>query len=97
MCAKQPITCVIFGLLFLSAGCRNAENNLYRIPLKEALSGNVHRFSAGEVIDSVRYIPLETTDSCFIGDLYKILCWKESGLQPSAGCSIYEIIYCPEV
>ena len=77
MCAKQPITCVIFGLLFLSAGCRNAENNLYRIPLKEALSGNVHRFSAGEVIDSVRYIPLETTDSCFIGDLYKILCWKD--------------------
>ncbi len=77
MCAKQLIITLIVGILLLLAGCRNTSNDLYQVPLKEALSGNIHRFSADEFLDSVRYIPLETLDSCLVGNLYKILRWND--------------------
>lgn len=38
---------------------------------------SVSSLKAEEYIASIRYVPLETTDSCFLGDIYKIIPWGD--------------------
>ena len=70
------IWCILI-LVVCVQGCRNkVEDSLYCISLEEALRAP-RQLESGNYIDHIEYIPLETTDSCFISDIYKIERWKD--------------------
>ena len=77
MMKKNPYIWYILILVVFGQGCRNeVEDSLYRIPLEEALKAP-RQLESRNYIDHIEYIPLETTDSCFISDIYKIERWKD--------------------
>ena len=67
---------IVVFMTVLMMGCHGKKDTLYDIPLYRSLKSAVE-FTPGDYIDSIRYIPLETTDSCFMGDVYKIIRWKD--------------------
>lgn len=71
---KKELWCVklSFILVVFFGACRQPEGVLYRIPVKEVLDHPVV-VEQKDWIDSIRYIPLETTDSCYVGEVYKIV------------------------
>lgn len=73
---KVPGVIIFVLWVGLMAGCGKKEKTLYDIPLAQALE-SVSSLKAEEYIASIRYVPLETTDSCFLGDIYKIIPWGD--------------------
>lgn len=64
---------LVFVPLFMA--CNRTEPILYRIPLEEGIR-NASRLDWKDYVDSIRYVPLETNDSCLIADVYKIVSWE---------------------
>lgn len=62
---------ILVSVLLLTA-CHKTAPVLYRIPLSEGIE-HAALFDAGDYIDSVL---LETNDSCWIGDVYKIIPYR---------------------
>lgn len=65
---------ILVSVLLLTA-CHKIAPVLYRIPLSEGIE-HAALFDAGDYIDSVDYVLLETNDSCWIGDVYKIIPYR---------------------
>lgn len=55
--------------------CNSSADKIYYISLEKAISGTT-KLEAENCIDSIKYIQLETNSNCFIGNISKILRWK---------------------
>ena len=67
---------LLFFLLGFLLGCQGTTNEIYQIPLGDAIQHSA-QLQAEECIDSIRYIQLQTVDSGFIGNISKIVPWKD--------------------
>lgn len=72
---------LVLGFIFLGAvGCRTEERSGYPVfHLTKVLKGEV-KAKLSDVADSVRFIALETTDSCLVGGYSGVLCVNEKGI-----------------
>lgn len=71
---KHLFLLVLLGLFVACSHSQRQveESGVVRIDLP--LERDEHVIKLSEVADSIRYVPLETTDSCLIGSIDKLLC-----------------------
>lgn len=67
---------LVLGGLFLNVSCNRGDTTFYRIPVYEGLESSSFSDVKNDA-DSICYISLETTDSCLIGQVYKIVRWAD--------------------
>lgn len=81
---------IILGVILIgAAGChteKKSDDSVF--PLTRVLKGEI-KAKLSDIADSVRFIALETTDSCLLGGYSGVLCVNERGILIFGGEGLY--------